>query len=188
MITTPGELYFINEQDVRSNDRTNYYKIGIVRDADGRDSKNRLLEHQTGNPRKLCVVKVIHMPAVEYIETNLHYMFAHNRVMGEWMQFTDKELEAAIAKAYELKDEMEATLPDFQRAEALKTVASNGIKIAPDHDSDYWYSEIQNLKEVIEYCEKVLANYDAYLLSAIEQGIDVSGVRSEEHTSELQSH
>ena len=65
MILTPGQLYFINEQDVKTGTRSNYYKIGIVRDADGRDSKNRLLEHQTGNPRKLCIVEALSMPAVE---------------------------------------------------------------------------------------------------------------------------
>jgi hypothetical protein len=46
MILTPGKLYFINEQDVKTGERSSYYKIGIVRDAAGRDSKNRLLEHQ----------------------------------------------------------------------------------------------------------------------------------------------
>ena len=111
MKLTPGQLYFINEQDIKTGQRSSYYKIGIVRDAEGRDSKNRLLEHQTGNPRKLCVVETLNMPAVEYIETNLHYLFARNRVMGEWMEFTPAELQAAIAKANELKTEMEANLP-----------------------------------------------------------------------------
>ena len=74
----PGKLYFINEHDVQSGLRSNYYKIGIVRDADGRDSKNRLLEHQTGNPRKLWIVEELEMPAVEAVETNLHYLFARN--------------------------------------------------------------------------------------------------------------
>ena len=73
MIFTPGQLYFINEQDTQTGVRSNYYKIGIVRDADDRDSKNRLLEHQTGNPRELCIVETLNMPAVEAVETNLHY-------------------------------------------------------------------------------------------------------------------
>ena len=176
MITTSGELYFINEQDVRTGEKSNYFKIGIVRDADGRNSIDRLLEHQTGNPRKLCVVEAIAMPAVEYIETNLHYLFARSRVMGEWMQFTPKELESAIAKAHELKDQMEATIREIELAEALKGVISNGVRIAPTHDSEYWYSVIQNLKPVIDYCNDVLAEYDEHILSAINLGIDVSAV------------
>ena len=53
MNLTPGQLYFINEQDIKTGERSNYYKIGIVRESFERDSKDRLLEHQTGNPRKL---------------------------------------------------------------------------------------------------------------------------------------
>ena len=176
MKLTPGQLYFINEQDIKTGARTAYYKIGIVRDAEGRDSKDRLLEHQTGNPRKLCVVETLNMPAVEYIETNLHYLFARNRVMGEWMEFTPDELKNAIAKANELKAEMETYLPDFTKAEQLKKVASNGIKLAPTHDSEYWYGVIQDLKEVIQTCQEALGQYDDYLLEAIEQGVDVSAV------------
>ena len=108
MILTPGQLYFINEQDTQTGVRSNYYKIGIVRDADDRDSENRLLEHQTGNPRKLCIVETLSMPAVEAVETNLHYLFASKRVMGEWMCFNDDELKQAIAKAKELAAQMQA--------------------------------------------------------------------------------
>ena len=176
MILTPGQLYFINEQDIKTGERSNYYKIGIVRDAEGRDSKNRLLEHQTGNPRKLCVVETLNMPAVEYIETNLHYLFARNRVMGEWMEFTPDELQAAIAKANELKIEMEANLPDIKKADELKKVVSNGTKLAPNHDSEYWYEEILTFKEVISTCEEVLAKYDDYLYVAIEKGVAAPGV------------
>ena len=176
MKLTPGQLYFINEQDIKTGARTAYYKIGIVRDAEGRDSKDRLLEHQTGNPRKLCVVETLNMPAVEYIETNLHYLFARNRVMGEWMEFTPAELQAAIAKANELKTEMEANLPDIQRAEELKKIASSGTKIAPTHDSQYWFEEILAFNEVIDTCNNALEKYDAYLYEAIEKGVVAPGV------------
>jgi hypothetical protein len=48
------------------------------------------------------------MPAVEAVETNLHYLFASKRVMGEWMCFSDDELKQAIAKAKELAVQMQA--------------------------------------------------------------------------------
>jgi hypothetical protein len=41
------QLYFVNVQDVQTGERSNYYKIGIVYDGKGRDSTDRLLEHQT---------------------------------------------------------------------------------------------------------------------------------------------
>ena len=176
MKLTPGQLYFINEQDIKTGARTAYYKIGIVRDAEGRDSKDRLLEHQTGNPRKLCVVETLNMPAVEYIETNLHYLFARNRVMGEWMEFTPEELKNAIAKANELKAEMEANLPDIQKAEELKNTISSGSKIAPTYDSQYWFEEIITFNEVIDICNNARDEYNKYLYLAIEKGVVAPGV------------
>ena len=175
MILTPGQLYFINEQDVKTGTRSNYYKIGIVRDADGRDSKNRLLEHQTGNPRKLCIVEALSMPAVEAVETNLHYLFARNRVMGEWMHFTDSELQSAIEKAKDLAAEMLANIEDYTTADVLKKTISNGSKLPVTEEAEEWYVQIQDHKEVLEACDAVLEQYDDYLIQAIEKGIDGSG-------------
>jgi hypothetical protein len=175
VILTPGQLYFINEQDVKTGTRSNYYKIGIVRDADDRDSKNRLLEHQTGNPRKLCIVEALSMPAVEAVETNLHYLFARNRVMGEWMHFTDSELRSAIKKAKDLAAEMLANIEDYITADVLKKTISNGSKLPATEDAEEWYVQIQDHKEVLEACDAVLEQYDDYLIEAIEKGIDVSG-------------
>jgi len=176
MILTPGQLYFVNEQDVRTGERSRYFKIGIVRDAADRDSKDRLLEHQTGNPRKLCIVENLTMPAVEAIETNLHYLFARNRVMGEWMEFTDAELQNAIAKAKELSAEMEANYSDFEVAQALKDKVSNGSKLKDSEEAQDVYDEYLEYKEIGNICSELLAKYDDYLDSAIEQGVDVSSV------------
>ena len=63
-----------------------------------------------------------------------------------------------------------------KRAEELKKVASNGTKLAPTHDSQYWYEEILTFKEVINTCEEVLAKYDDYLYEAIEKGVAAPGV------------
>jgi hypothetical protein len=175
VILTPGQLYFINEQDVKTGTRSSYYKIGIVRDAEGRDSKNRLLEHQTGNPRKLCIVEALTMPAVEAIETSLHYLFARNRVMGEWMHFSETELQDAIKKAKELAAEMEENIEDYKFAEILKVTKSNGSKLVATEEAEERYGTIQDMKEILEACDDALAQYDDYLYEAIERGIDVTG-------------
>ena len=175
MNLTPGKLYFINERDVQTGQRSNYYKIGIVREADGRDSKNRLLEHQTGNPRRLWIVKELNTPAVEAVETNLHYLFARNRVLGEWMQFTEDELLNAIAKAKELSKEVKVNEIDFNRAEGLKNIVSNGIVLEATEEAENWKVQIQDLNVVIQACDEVLDDYDSYLYAAIKKGIDVSG-------------
>lgn len=173
MILTPGQLYFINEQDIQTGARSNYYKIGIVRDADDRDSKNRLLEHQTGNPRKLCIVETLNMPAVEAVETNLHYLFASKRVMGEWMSFTGDELKGAIAKAKELAAQMQENIKDFEKAEKLKKVVSNSKMLPPTPEAGDLYATIMNFKAVIASCTEVLEMYQEYIRVAIEKGIDV---------------
>ena len=85
MKLTPGEIYFVRERDVKSGEISPYVKIGIVREgAKGpRTSEERLLEHQTGNPRELFLHEVIATPAVEEIETRLHRAFAEHGVSGE---------------------------------------------------------------------------------------------------------
>lgn len=176
MILTPGQLYFISEKDVKTGELSSYYKIGIVRDAADRDSTNRLLEHQTGNPRQLYIVESLTMPAVEAIETNLHYLFARNRVMGEWMSFTDTELKSAINRAKELATEMEANLPDYEKVEKLGKTISDGSKIPPSTDSEYWFGVYHDHKQVLDACNEVLNAYDEYLLEGFEQGVVVPGV------------
>ena len=176
MNETPGQLYIINEQDVRTGDCSRNYKIGIVRDAENRDSKVRLLEHQTGNPRRLYVVETLITPAVEYIETTLHHLFASNRVLGEWLELNETQVQEVIAKARELKEEMEANLSDFRKAEELKNVVSSGSKVSPTDISRYWHDELLIFREVIETCNEALEKYDAYLYIAIEKGVVVPGV------------
>lgn len=175
MILTPGQLYFINEQDVKTGARSNYYKIGIVRDATGRNSKDRLLEHQTGNPRKLCIVETLNMPAVEAVETNLHALFARNRICGEWMQFTESELENAINRAKELAIEMQVNIKNYETAEILKNSISNGKKLSSNEIFENCYKEILNFKAISDICDDRIKQYKIYIQGEIEKGVDVSG-------------
>ncbi len=61
---TPGEIYFIREQDVLTKEISDYVKVGLVREGEDRDSDERASEHQTGNPRELSVYKVVKTAAV----------------------------------------------------------------------------------------------------------------------------
>lgn len=93
---TPGEIYFIRERDLLSHGTTNYVKVGLVREKDDRGSEERLLEHQTGNPRELFIHKVVKTPAVSAIEGLLHGLFAAHRVSGEWFDFQPDVLNRCI--------------------------------------------------------------------------------------------
>lgn len=173
MKLTPGTLYFINEQDVKTGERTSYYKVGIVRDSDSRDAISRLLEHQTGNPRKLTVVAEIYTPGVDYIETTLHKLFARNLILGEWMDLTEQELDKVINRATELKNEFELLLPDIQLVSNLSETISNG-EILP-------YSEEANLlaKQALIYgninktCESLTQKYREFINEALSEGVQL---------------
>ena len=170
-----GTLYFINEKDIKTGESLNYYKIGIVKESSKQDSEKRLLQHQTGNPRKLCIIETLKMPAVEAVETNLHYLFARNRVMGEWMSFTDVELQKAISKAKELSEGMKENIKDFQRANELGNIQSNEKIIPASEEAKKLYAGVMNFNEVINSCKKVKILYEDYLRAANEKGIDIGG-------------
>lgn len=84
-INQPGTIYFIGEKE---NDiRTSFVKVGYVRSH--RNIKDRILELNTGNPRKLILLDYIDdVPRVSEIETICHKMLYSKRVHGEWFILT----------------------------------------------------------------------------------------------------
>ena len=52
-----GEIYLIREQLVGGY--SEFTKIGLVRENEGRNSADRAKEHQTGNPRPLVPIELI---------------------------------------------------------------------------------------------------------------------------------
>jgi len=132
MATASGEIYFIGERDLRSKEFTQYFKVGIVRenpDNADRDSTQRLLEHQTGNPRELYIESVVKTELVELVETLLHKKFAPLGVRGEWMKLKPTELEEVKATAKALASEAKEIMSDFQKAEKLAHAQSDEVTI-----------------------------------------------------------
>jgi hypothetical protein len=171
MATASGEIYFIGEKDLRSKEFTQYFKVGIVREnpenAD-RDSTQRLLEHQTGNPRELYVESVVKTELVELVETLLHKKFAPLGVRGEWMKLEAAELKEVKTAALELADEAKEIITDLQKAEKLSKTQSDEVTI-PATD------ELINLNEIyLESNAKLKASEEMFgvirdvLLDALE--------------------
>lgn len=171
---TSGQLYFITEKDISTGEKSGFYKIGIVRESDDRNSRDRLIEHQTGNPRRLIIEKIFTMPAVEAVETTLHYLFAKNRLMGEWMRFSPEELATALYKAEELAQEIANQLPKFQTVDELAGIESNGIIKNKDAESIRLHESASRNRLVINYCANLIDKYKNILVTAIEKGVDVS--------------
>jgi len=158
MKLTAGEIYFIGEKDLKSGVDTSYFKIGIVREgAKGpRTSDERLLEHQTGNPRKLFLRDVVRTPVVEEIETRVHRIFAPLRVHGEWLELTETQYQEALSLTTNMAAEAETHLPALEAAENLKSVSSNGLVISPpDHILDIW-NELSLAKLIVKTCGEAL--------------------------------
>ena len=158
MKLTAGEIYFIGEKDLKTGLHTSYCKIGIVREGakGSRSSDERLLEHQTGNPRKLFLRDVVQAPAVEEIETRVHRIFAPLRVHGEWLDLTDDQYREALEMTHQMSKEAEASLSALQYSESLKEIASNGKSIDPPTEVVQTWNELNQAKAVSKLCAQGL--------------------------------
>ena len=176
MILSSGEIYFIGEYDVKSDARSEYFKIGIVRHGgkDNRNSLDRLLEHQTGNPRRLEIVHVIEADAVEGIETSLHHMFSPHRVYGEWLKLDKKLFGEVVTQAEQLKLDMAQYKSKFEAIDELEDIVSVEGKIAPDIDSEFWYEKYSLANFRAQACEEVITEYKELRMKEQEAGKDVT--------------
>ncbi len=155
MKLTPGELYFVRETDVLTNEVSNYVKIGLVREEEGRSSQDRTSEHQTGNPRTLHVDTVIKSPAISEIEKIMHNLLAENRISGEWFNFTPAELKGAIALAQQLASEALANAEKFAIAESFKNKVSQKSLITPTPDILLWHELLLKSELKIKKCDSL---------------------------------
>ena len=104
MAEASGELYFLSEFDLETQNFTKYVKIGIVKND--RSTEKRIDEHQTGNPREIRDVKVILSPQVSKLEKLLHGVFQRQCVGGEWFELVEETLTEAIDFALEQAAEL----------------------------------------------------------------------------------
>lgn len=174
-----GEIYFIRELDRASKGHTPFVKIGLVRDAEERDSFNRLVEHQTGNPRQLYLDRsgIVDTPAVDLVEAQLHRFFAPRRVSGEWFEFeSESQIQEAIETAKAFAEDAKNRVPVFEEAEKLKfQESSNGTKQASDEDLVI-AKELAGAKLQIAACKAQQARIAEILQSSIDAGVDVATV------------
>ena len=152
MKLTPGELYFIRERDKQTKEISRYVKIGLVKENDDRASRERALEHQTGNPRELLIHKVIKTPAISEIENIVHGLFATERVSGEWFDFTDKKLAEAIETAQNLADEAHLYEQEIRAAAKLGKVLSTQEIIKPSTEALAWHGAFLRAEAIGKYC------------------------------------
>ncbi len=172
---TPGEIYFIRERDFLSNQKTNYVKVGLVREKDDRGSEERLLEHQTGNPRELFIHKVVKTPAVSAIEGLLHGLFAQHRVSGEWFDFNPETLNRCIAEAEKFAREASDNISIIAEAARLKDVPSEAEVKSPTPQIEEYFRTYTEATFCLSECKsKALTIKDLYIKAAEEDEEDVN--------------
>lgn len=150
----PGTIYFVRETDRDTGKYSDLVKIGLVESP--RTARQRLSEHQTGNPRKLDLDnQSVDTEAVGYVEAQLHKAFASKRVLGEWFRFqSEVEIAEAVAKARELAAVAASRTPVFAKAEELSGFYSEGDLIP---------SSPETLKALADYAgnQGALSEYQA---------------------------
>ena len=180
MSNIAGEIYFIAEEPSVSAPPVRV-KIGLVRESkSGRDSQDRLLDHQTGNPRKLKLLEVVETARVSRVENSLHQRYAGQRGIGEWFELSDLDLQAAIAECRDLAAQQAVHLPVIREADAMKGLVRGEVVLAATDDAKEWYRRLLVADASASVLKKLIEKYRKKVESAYESGYDVERYASVE--------
>ena len=167
-----GEIYFIREQ--LAGGYSEFTKIGLVRERDGRSSADRTKEHQTGNPRLLESIKEVPTVFVSAVENTLHREFASRRILpGEWFRLDDQALQQAISRCETLAAAYGASIPMFEEAERLKGLPSSADLLPASEEAQSWWSSHRCLTYGLKQISNVFTSYKAFLVDAKARGVNV---------------
>lgn len=171
---TAGEVYFIGEVDTRANEQSSYYKIGLVREKDDKRVNQRLLEHQTGNPRQLILLRSIKTPCVSKVENYLHRSFATSQVSGEWFHLSSTRLESAMNLCGALSSDAGQRISFVEASVAISKEVSNGLSLEPTDRQRALYQHLLTMKYGSKLCEKLADVVKGVLDELTERGKDTS--------------
>jgi hypothetical protein len=172
----PGEIYFVRE--IIGDGYGPFVKIGLVARKEGRDSMDRLKEHQTGNPRVLRIdpKQIVKTEAVHRVEAQLHKIFAPQRVSGEWFSMPDETLVTqAIAEAKNLATEVAKIVPIFEKAEELSKVSSTENKIEADAECLALVADLSMAKTELGILNNLESIISEKFVQAVKTGEDLKG-------------
>lgn len=173
MSLAAGEIYFIGEKDLRTKKFTDYYKVGIVRENSvnlDRDSANRMLEHQTGNPRELYIESVQKTELVELVETLLHKQFAPLGVRGEWMLLTKNQLEVVKTSAKQLATEAKGIAANLIKVDELAKKKSSEVLIKPTKKMLEMHQEYLVATAKVKACDEIMGQIAQAFAEALTEG------------------
>jgi hypothetical protein len=169
-----GEIYFIGERD--ANAFSDFVKIGLVREREGRDSNDRIKEHQTGNPRPLHLHHVVPTVLVSIVENTLHRENAGQRVLGEWFRMPQDALDRAVARCVELATTYAGHVPTLESAEALESVVSNGTVAPATEEARFWHAKYVQADAASKLIGSAKEAFKGLVRKLYESGVDISAV------------
>jgi len=170
----PGEIYFIGEVDVRSKEPSSYVKIGLVRERDDKRVDERVLEHQTGNPRQLTLLRSIKTPCVSKVENHLHRSFATSQVSGEWFHLDAQGLGESMALCEKLADDAGRRSAFVEAAKAFGSQLSNGQSLDPTDETKDLHQQLLVAKYGAKLCGQLGKTVKTVLDELSGQGIDTT--------------
>jgi hypothetical protein len=173
MSNVAGQIYFIAEEHSITAPPVRV-KIGLVRESkSGRDSQDRLLDHQTGNPRKLKLLKVVETARVSRVENSLHQRYAGQRGIGEWFELSDSELQAAIAECQDLASQQALHLKVIREAEQIDHAPRSSTIATASEEAREWHRRFLAARAAESLLNKLTTSYREKVKSAHERGVDV---------------
>ena len=171
-----GEIYFIRETEYPSGKLSAFVKIGLVRYKEDRDSYGRLSEHQTGNPRRLCLDDdhIVKTQAVDMVEAQLHRRFAKSRISGEWFELEkETDLQIAIEEAKKLSGIVNSYMPKFEGIIALANKPSHGVSREARPQEVEWINRLVIARKQSSVCGDVEDEIKDFLRKSVAEGNDV---------------
>jgi len=170
-----GEIYFVREVD--ANGYSPFVKLGLV--AEPRTSQQRLVEHQTGNPRKLELPNghIVQTDLVSRVEAQLHSRFARYRIGGEWFSFeNDEELTTVIQHAKDLARDARDLVPTLLEADRLQATKSNGQLLSSTSELEAIGRKLAEAKAKSKICDTEVERISGILSAAAEMGEAIPSV------------
>jgi len=172
-----GELYFIRERNVLTNELSSFVKIGRINQSDTKTSEDRCKEHQTGNPRELFVHHVVKSPEISHLEKTMHGLFAEHRVRtGEWFRLSDLKLQHAINDAEQMALELIENEGTFEALGDLKEMVSTEVVLQPSQSDLKWFQRSLRSRLLLKTTKKFRDQIGVLNREADERGEDTSGV------------
>ena len=136
----PGELYFLQERDLLTEELSNNIKIGLVRGE--RDSLTRLMEHQTGNSRGLSLYRTTKSKSVNALETAVHQLFSGARLHGEWFVLPETDLDQAISFVNDLAANIDRVAELGLEAQSFESRPSNSKVVEPSKGQEELHQKL----------------------------------------------